>query len=89
MGANPFTYGTQRDIPFANGNFLENCLEYLVNENNLMEAKSKEYVVRLLDTKKVKQQKSKLQLINIVVPVLMVVLFALLFGWLRKRRYAQ
>jgi len=89
MGANPFTYGTQRDIPFANGNFLENCLEYLVNENNLMEAKSKEYVVRLLDTKKVKQQKSKLQLINIIVPVLMVVLFALLFGWLRKRRYAQ
>ena len=68
---------------------MENCLEYLVNENNLMEAKSKEYVVRLLDTKKVKQQKSKLQLINIVVPVLMVVLFALLFGWLRKRRYAQ
>ncbi|MBP9607670.1 MAG: gliding motility-associated ABC transporter substrate-binding protein GldG, partial [Ferruginibacter sp.] len=66
-----------------------NCLEYLVNENNLMEAKSKEYVVRLLDTKKVKQQKSKLQLINIIVPVLMVVLFALLFGWLRKRRYAQ
>lgn len=54
-----------------------------------MEAKSKEYVVRLLDTKKVKQQKSKLQLINIIVPVLMVVLFALLFGWLRKRRYAQ
>jgi len=88
MGANPFTYGTQRAIPFANGNFLENCMEYLVNENNLMEAKSKEYVVRLLDSKKVKQQKSTLQVINIVIPVLMVILFALLFGWLRKRRYA-
>lgn len=89
MGSNPFTYGTQRDIPFANGSFLENCLEYLVNENNLMEAKSKEYVVRLLDSKKVKQQKLKLQVINIVIPVLLVIVFALLFGWMRKRKYSR
>lgn len=89
MGANPFTYGSQRDIPFANGNFLENCMEYLVNENNLMEAKSKEYVVRLLDSKKVKQEKTTLQIINIIVPVLTVILFALLFGWLRKRKYSR
>ena len=89
MGANPFTYGSQRDIPFANGNFLENCMEYMVNENNLMESKSKEYVVRLLDSKKVKQEKTTLQIINIIVPVLTVILFALLFGWLRKRKYSR
>ncbi|HCY88947.1 MAG TPA: gliding motility-associated ABC transporter substrate-binding protein GldG, partial [Chitinophagaceae bacterium] len=89
MGMNPFTFGTQREFPFANRDFLLNCLEYLVNEQNLMEAKSKDYVARLLDTKKVNAEKQTWTILNLAVPVLLVVLFGLIFQWLRKRRYAQ
>lgn len=89
MGMNPFTFGTQREFPFANRDFLLNCLEYLVNEQNLMEAKSKDYVARLLDTKKVNAEKQTWTMLNLAVPVLLVLLFGLVFQWLRKRRYAQ
>jgi gliding-associated putative ABC transporter substrate-binding component GldG len=88
MGMNPYTYGSQREFPFANKEFLQNCLDYLINENGLSEAKAKDYTVRLLDTKKVNNEKSFWQLINIAVPVLAVVLFGIVFQWQRRRKYA-
>lgn len=87
MGMNPFTFGTQREFPFANREFLQNSLEYLVNENDLSDAKAKDYVVRLLDTKKVNESKNFWQAINIGLPVLIIILCALVFQWLRKRKY--
>jgi ABC-type uncharacterized transport system involved in gliding motility auxiliary subunit len=86
MGLNPFTFGTQREFPFANKDFLINALDYMINANGLSEAKSKDYVARFLDTKKVTREKSFWQLINIAIPVLLVLCFALIFQWLRKRR---
>ncbi|MEO7524614.1 MAG: gliding motility-associated ABC transporter substrate-binding protein GldG [Ferruginibacter sp.] len=87
MGMNRFTYGSQKEFPFANKDFLQNCLDYLINTNDLSEAKSKDYVVRLLDTKKVNSEKFFWQFINIAAPILAVILFALIFQWMRRRRY--
>ncbi len=89
MGMNPYTYGTQRAFPFANKDFVQNCLEYLVNVGGLSEAKGKDYVARLLDTKKVNEEKTFWQLVNIALPVLLVLLFALVFQWNRKRKYSK
>ncbi len=89
MGMNPYTYGTQREFPFANKAFLQNSIEYLVNENGLSEAKAKDYTPRLLDTKKANEQKVFWQVINIAVPVLAILLFAFLFHRLRKRKYTH
>ena len=87
MGMNPYTYGSQQEFAFANKDFLQNCLDYLVNSSNLSEAKAKDYTLRLLDKKKVEAQKSIWQLINIVVPVILVLLFAFVFQFIRKRKY--
>ena len=87
MGMNQYTYGTQKEFPFANKDFLQNCLEFLINENGLSEAKSKDYVMRLLDSKKVREEKILWQIINIVAPILLVILFAIIFQWWRKRKY--
>jgi ABC-2 type transport system permease protein len=89
MGMNQYTYGTRQEILFANKQFLQNCLDYLINENGLSEAKSKDYVLRLLNTVKVKEEKTTWQLINIVAPILLVIIFAVVFQWLRKRKYAR
>ncbi len=88
MGMNAFTYGTQREFPFANKDFLQNSLDYLINENGLSEAKAKDYVVRLLDTKKVNESRVFWQCVNIVAPILIVIFFAFIFQWIRKRKYA-
>ena len=89
MGMNPYTYGTQREFPFANKEFLQNCIEYLVNDNGLTEAKAKDYTPRLLDTKKAAEQKTFWQIMNIAVPIMAILLFAFLFQWLRKRKYTH
>ena len=89
MGMNVYTYNTQAQVPFANKDFLQNCLDYLLNENGLSEAKAKDYVVRLLDNKKTAEQKTFWQVINIAVPVIAVLLFAIIFQWLRKRKYTK
>ncbi len=87
MGFNPFTFGSQREFAFANKDFLQNCLDYLINSSNLSEARAKDYTLRLLDKKKVESGKSTWQLINILVPVLLILLFALGYQYVRRRKY--
>ena len=77
------------EFPFANKEFVQNCLDYLINENDLSEAKAKDYVVRLLDSKKTEEQKTFWQIINIIVPISIVLIFAIIFQWLRKRKYTK
>jgi gliding-associated putative ABC transporter substrate-binding component GldG len=89
MGMNPFTYGSQREFPFANREFLLNTLDYMLNTNDLSEAKSKDYTVKFLDTKKVNADRTYWQLINILLPVMLVIIFAFFFQYLRKRKYAR
>lgn len=89
MGMNPYTYGSQQEFAFANKDFLQNCLDYLVNSSNLSEAKAKDYTLRLLDKKKVEAQKFTWQLVNIIIPVILVLLFALVFQFIRKRKYTR
>ena len=91
MGMNQFTYGTgnQYEYRFANKDFLQNCLDYLVNQSGLSAAKAKDYTLRLLDKKKVDDQRTTWQLINIAVPILLLVLFALIYQWQRKRKYTK
>ena len=87
MGMNPFTFGSQREFAFSNKDFLQNCIDYLINISNLSEAKAKDYTLRLLDKKKVEAEKNFWKLINILVPVAVIILFALLYQFIRRRKY--
>ncbi len=95
MGWNKYTYEAYRNqdesgkyfIPFANRNFLLNCLEYLTNKPGIIETGNKEIVLRLLNSQKVKEQKTTWQFINIALPVLLIILFGFIYQQLRKRKY--
>lgn len=87
MGMNQFAFGTQKEFPFANRDFLQNSMDYLIDRSGLMEAKGKDYTLRLLDPAKVEEQKLRWQVINIVAPILLVCLFAVIYQWRRKRKY--
>lgn len=88
MGMNPYTVGSQREFPFANAQFIENCIEYLINSSGLIESKSKDYVLRLLDKKKTEEERAKWQVINIVLPISLVIVLAVILQWWRKRKYS-
>jgi len=88
MGLNKYTIGTSYEYQFANRDFILNCLEYLVNDAGMMETRNKDFVLRVLNTKKVGEQKIMWQLINIAIPVLLVILFGFIFQQIRKRKYS-
>ncbi len=83
MGVNKFTR-----IQYANKDFFLNCTEYLANKKNILDARAKDYTLRLLDVKKISTDKTFWQLVNIVAPVLLVCLFAVIYQWRRKRKYS-
>ena len=89
MGMNQFAYGTQKEFPFANKEFLMNCIEYLTDQSGLQEAKAKDYTLRLLDTKKTEDERLYWQIINIMAPVILFLLLAVLYQWRRKRKYGK
>jgi len=75
-------------IPVANRQFVQNCLEYLVSSAAIIETRNKNIVLRLLDTKKVKAEKTKWQWINIALPIIILLLFGWIFQQLRKKKFA-
>lgn len=74
---------------FGNKNFMVNCVDYLCDESGLIEVRMKEIKLRLLDRAKLKSEKLKWQLINMVIPVLLLVLFGGWHAWWRKRKYTS
>ncbi|HEX5651441.1 MAG TPA: gliding motility-associated ABC transporter substrate-binding protein GldG [Chitinophagaceae bacterium] len=88
MGLNFYTIGSQYEYQFANRDFLQNCLEYLVNNPAIIQTRNKDIVLRLLDSQKVNEQKTTWQFINIALPVLLVILFGWVYQQIRKRKYA-
>ncbi len=70
---------------YANRDFLSNCLEYLTDRSGILEARGKDYTLRLLDKKKLEEQKTTWQLLNIALPVLFIVLFGIIFQLVRRR----
>ena len=87
MGVNSYTVGTQYEYQFANKEFVENCLEYLINNAGLSEARAKDYKLRLLDPKKMEEQKTYWQLLNLALPVVVVIFFGFIYQYWRKRKY--
>lgn len=73
---------------FANKKFMLNCFDYLLDDSGLIEVRSKEIVMRLLDRSKVKEERMKWQLVNMVAPIVAVLLFGFINAWIRKRKYA-
>lgn len=74
-------------IEFANKKFFLNCVDYLCDETNLIEVRSKEIILRLLNKDKVKSERLFWQSVNMIVPILSVVLFGLFNAWYRRRRW--
>jgi ABC-2 type transport system permease protein len=73
---------------YGNRDFIINCLNWLVDKNGIMELRSRELKLRLLNHKTIKAEKLKWQLINIAGPVLIVILGGFLYGYFRRKKYA-
>jgi hypothetical protein len=66
-----------------------NCVDYLIDDNGLIEIRGRETNLRLLDQVKAKEEKSMWQLINMGIPVCSVIIFGVLNYIVRRRRYRK
>ncbi len=78
-----------KSLFYDNKLFLLNLINYLSGDENLIAVRSKNIDLRLLNTKKVKNEKDKIKAINVVVPPLLILIGSLIFSFMRKRKYAK
>ena len=72
---------------YGNKEFLVNAMNYLLEDTGLINIRNKQVSIPLLDAARVSEERSRWQLLNIGLPVLLVVLAGLVFNGLRKRKY--
>jgi len=74
---------------FGNKEFLENAVNYLLNDDGLINIRTKEVKLAFLDPVKIEDQKSKWQIINIALPLVILGIFGFLFNLFRRKKYSK
>lgn len=84
LGFDPFSNYT-----FANQDLLLNMIAYLVDENGLIRARNKDIRIRPLDREQIAAEKTRWQVLNLGLPLLLLVVFGGMRAWWRKKKFAN
>lgn len=82
-------YDSKSKILFGNKEFLLNCVNYLLDDNGLINIRSKDVDLPLLNKEEVYANYTSAQLITVGLPILILAIFGFLFTYLRKKRYSR
>lgn len=74
---------------YANKEFLMNCVNFLLDDNGLINIRGKEVDLPLLDPEKVREEYTYTQFLTIGVPLVILGLFGIVITYLRKRQFAN
>jgi gliding-associated putative ABC transporter substrate-binding component GldG len=74
---------------YANKEFMMNCVNYLLDDNGLINIRSKEVSLPVLDREKVYESYTATQVLTVGLPIVVLLVFGLLFTFLRRRKYAR
>lgn len=87
----PLELGFQKytGTTYGNKEFLLNAVNYMLDDRGLMDIRTKKVTIAFLDTQKTAAERNKWQLLNIALPLLILGIFALLYNWLRRRKYIR
>jgi ABC-2 type transport system permease protein len=83
----PLGYDVSTKQTYGNRDFILNSIDYLCDDSGLITVRSKELKLRLLDTNKVDEGRIKWQLINLIAPSLLIILFGVIRNFMRRRKY--
>ena len=86
----PLGFDLYSQLPaFANKDFITNALAYVLDDQGLINARSKEVKIRPLDKFKIENERLKWQFINLVLPIVILILFGFFRFYWRKRRFTR
>jgi gliding-associated putative ABC transporter substrate-binding component GldG len=85
----PVGYDQFTGMQYGNKDFLLNAIDYMLDDSGMINIRSRELTLRLLDFNKIRADKSYWQALNTVVPIVLVLIFGMVYTWLRRRKYAR
>jgi ABC-2 type transport system permease protein len=85
----PLGYDRYTQRTYGNKDFIVNAVHYVTGHKGLINLRSRQLTLRLLDKAKVKKYHIQWILINMTGPPVIVILAGLFFAWLRKRRFTR
>lgn len=83
----PLGYDKTSQHTFGNKDFVMNAIDYLIDEDGVIQARGKEVKLRPLDKLKTRDERTFWQMLNLGLPVGLVLVFGFLLQWWRKREY--
>lgn len=85
----PLGYDKYTRQMYGNKEFLINCVNYLCGDKDLIPLRSREVIMRKLDVAKIERERVFWQVVNVVLPVVLVMVMGVLVIVLRKKRYTE
>jgi gliding-associated putative ABC transporter substrate-binding component GldG len=76
-------------VVFGNQEFFQNMIDYMMGDNSVLDIRSKQIDIHPIDKEKVKADQNYYKFLNMLLPSGLVLLFAFILFYLRKRRYAR
>ena len=72
---------------YGNDQFLRNCLDWLLDDSNLIDLRNRNIEARLLDKRRIDEGKNNWQWFNLLTPLAILGLLGGIFYWLRKKKF--
>jgi ABC-2 type transport system permease protein len=83
----PLGYDQYSKQTFGNKAFLLNAVNYLCDDQGLMELRSRVFKIRLLDKVRIREGKTFWQMLNVLMPLVLIALFGGAYVFIRQRKY--
>lgn len=85
----PLGYDKYTNQTYGNKIFLLNAIDYLAGNAELIDLRAKDITLRLLDKQLVLKEKPFWQGFNLVLPLVILILFGVIYIYFRKKKYAR
>jgi len=72
---------------FGNKEFILNSVNYLLDDNGLINIRSKDVTLPVLDKQSVHDNYNQTQMLTVALPIVLLALFGFIFTYLRKKKY--
>ena len=82
----PLGYDSYEKRQYGNKDFILNSIDYLLEEEALIDVRTRDLKIRLLDPQKINKERGFWQLLNILAPIVLIILFGLIKQYRRKKK---
>ena len=85
----PLGFDRYMNQQFGNKDFIQNAVLYLADDNGWMQLRNRTLKLRLLNKKLINEDRLTWQLVNVLIPIGLLLIFGIGYQIIRKRKYTR